>query len=101
VLAVAPLFFATLGACLSGLAPTIGPDPHHLGMRTQTNNDTCMGCHEAEQAVLDQLAVMPAAQREVAMGRRMAGGGASLVAQWMLDDERSCAACHLSPRGAR
>ncbi len=101
MLAVAPFFFATLGACLSGLAPTIGPEPQHLGMSTQTDNDTCMGCHEAEQAVLDQLAAMSATQREVAMGRRMEGGGASLVAQWMLDDERSCVACHLSSRGVR
>jgi hypothetical protein len=86
------------GACLPTLAPGIRPVQHHIGMTTQTDNDTCMGCHEAEQRVIEQLASMPAAEREAAMRHRMQGGGASLVAQWMLDDPRSCAACH-QPRG--
>lgn len=95
---MAPLI-GLLGACLPGLAPGIRMVDHHAGLTT-TTNATCMGCHESEQAVATAMAAMSAREREQMMARRMGGGGASLVAQWMLDDPRSCATCH-TPRGGR
>lgn len=89
-----------LGACLTTLAPGIRATDHHVGMTTATSNETCMGCHESEQDVASAMASMTAFEREGAMAMRMQGEGASLVAQWMLDDPRSCASCH-TPRGAR
>lgn len=100
-LAFAPLLLAMLGACLPALAPGIRASEHHGGLTTQTEDHTCMGCHEAEQQVLEQLASMPASKRDAAMEHRMQGGGASLVAQWMLDDARSCAGCHEPRAGWR
>jgi hypothetical protein len=98
-LAVAPLV-GLLGACLTGLAPGIRTVEHHQGLTAQTANATCMGCHESEQDVAAAMAAMSAPEREQVMAQRMGGGGASLVAQWMLDDPRSCATCH-TPRGGR
>ncbi|MBV1857391.1 MAG: hypothetical protein KUG77_03190 [Nannocystaceae bacterium] len=100
-LALAPLCLAMLGACLPALGPNIRPARHHMGLTAHTKNDTCMGCHEAEQRVLERLTSMPAAKREAAILLRMqGGGGASLVAQWMLDDPRPCAGCHQPRAGS-
>lgn len=100
-LALALLLLATAGACLPALAPGIRPVQHHGGLTGQSDDDTCMACHEAEQQVLEGLAAMSERKREAEMRHRMQGGGASLVAQWMIDDERSCAACHTPQRGLR
>ncbi len=89
-----------LGACLTGLAPGIRTVEHHEGLSKATPNTICMGCHESEQEVAQAMASMAPHEREHAAAERMEGGGASLVAQWMLDDPRSCATCH-TPRGAR
>jgi len=69
-------------------------------MTAASKNADCMGCHESERAVLASLQTMSAEAREHATASRMEGGGASLVAQWMLDDPRSCASCH-RPKGSR
>lgn len=98
-IAVGPLL-GFLGACLPAFAPGIRVVDHHAGMTASTANDTCMGCHEAEQEVLASMQAMASGEREQAMHARMTGGGASLVAQWMLDDPRSCASCH-KPWGVR
>lgn len=100
-LALAPLLLAMAGACLPTLAPGIRSVEHHAGLTGQSGNDTCMACHEAEQQVLEGLAAMSEGKREVEMRHRMEGGGASLVAQWMIDDERSCAGCHTPRTGPR
>ncbi|MGH1347492.1 MAG: hypothetical protein ACRBN8_38390 [Nannocystales bacterium] len=100
-LAFAPLMAATLGACLPALAPGIRPVQHHAGLTETAGDDTCMSCHEAEQRVLDGLAAMSPRRREASIHQRMQGGGASLVAQWMLDDERTCVGCHVPRRGLR
>ena len=97
---VASPLVGLLGACLPAFAPGIRPVAHHAGMTASSSNDVCMGCHESEQAALEAFASMAPSEREHAMHERMAGGGASLVAQWMLDDPRSCASCH-QPRRAR
>ena len=89
-----------LGACLPAFAPGIRTVDHHIGMTASSPNDVCMGCHESEQAVLEVFTAMAPAEREHAMHERMEGGGASLVAQWMIDDPRTCASCH-EPKGAR
>ncbi len=99
VIAAGPLL-GFLGACLPVLAPGIRVVDHHEGLTARTTNDTCMGCHEAEQEVLESMQAMAPGAREKAVHARMEGEGASLVAQWMLDDPRSCASCH-TPRGVR
>ncbi len=90
-----------LGACLTAYSPRIRAVEHHAGITTVTPNATCMGCHESEQDVMVQMAQMSTAQREHEMALRMGGGGASLVAQWMLEDDRSCATCHKPFGGQR
>lgn len=96
-LAALPLL-GLLGACLTAFAPGIRPVSVHAGMTASTPNDTCMGCHEAERDVLAALQAAPADERARQMRAHMEGQGASLVAQWMLDDPRTCAGCH-EPRG--
>ncbi len=98
MLAALPLI-GSAGACLTAYAPGIRPVSVHAGLTATTPNATCMGCHEAEQEVLAALQAVPEAQRAQTMRERMEGAGASLVAQWMIDDPRSCAQCH-RPRGA-
>ena len=92
-LAAAPLL-GLLGACLPAFAPGIRPVDHHAGMTARSPDAVCMGCHESEQAVVDAFSSMSPREREHAMHERMEGEGASLVAQWMIDDPRSCATCH-------
>lgn len=97
--ALLPLL-GSLGACLTGLAPGIRVVDHHADLSSATPNAICMGCHEAEREVVAMMASMTPVARERAMHARMQGQGASLVAQWMIDDPRSCATCH-RPRGGR
>lgn len=99
-LAALPLL-GLLGACLPTLAPAIRPVEHHAGLTRDTGNAVCMDCHEGEAEVLAELQSMKPAAREHAMHQRMAGGGPSLVAQWMIDEPRSCATCHPPRGGAR
>ncbi len=96
-LAALPLL-GLVGACLTTFAPGIRPVSVHANMTASTPNDTCMGCHEAEQDVLATLQAAPEDERARQMRARMEGQGASLVAQWMLDHPRACASCH-EPRG--
>ena len=56
-------------------------------------------CHEPELAAQRRLMAMTEARREETMAWMMREGGASLVAQWMIDDPRGCQGCH-ALRGA-
>lgn len=99
-LAMVPIV-GLVGACLTAYSPRIRAVDHHAGITAATPNATCMACHDAEVDVMAEMARMSEAQREHEMAMRMGGGGASLVAQWMVEDERSCATCHKPFGGQR
>jgi hypothetical protein len=103
----APLFALGLGvlavstACLATFGPDIRSAAHHASVTAQTDDAVCLGCHEPEQRARTRLASMTRPQRERAMHRMMHGGGAPLVAQWMIDDARTCVTCHAVRGGER
>lgn len=90
-----------VASCLTTLAPGIrtqeGP---HAGLGRDTADETCMACHEPERVAMQRLRELPPSARVAEMDRMMGEGGASLVAQWMIDDPQPCVRCH-EPRGGR
>lgn len=87
--------------CLTTLAPSLRAGDHHRGLDTSTPDETCMACHEPEQVAMTRLRELPASARVAEMNTMMERGGASLVAQWMIDDPRGCVVCHEPGLGLR
>jgi len=81
------MFAAFVLGCLPSFAPNLRAKGVHAGLDAGSGNDSCMGCHISEGEALAQKLEGPAA--------------APLVADWMLEDRRSCAQCHVlrAPRG--
>lgn len=91
---------ALVGACLPAYAPATRLGTHHAAVTRQSPDSMCLGCHEPEALAAERLADVPAPEREAEMERMMSGGGA-LVAQWMIEDRRSCLTCHVPRRPIR
>jgi hypothetical protein len=86
-----------LGGCLTAMTPRMHAGPHHGAISSRTPDMMCLGCHEAELDAKQRLDAMPAPARAHAMHHMEMQGGASLVAQWMIDDPRGCLGCHDAP----
>ncbi len=86
--------------CLTALGPNIRARNHHQDVRASDDDGECLTCHEPELSAQARLMKMGHVERDAAMDRMMGGGGASLVAQWMIDDSRSCQQCHVLRGGA-
>lgn len=85
--------------CLTTLGPDIRATGEHQQLTRRDPDELCLGCHEPERSAQRRLAAMDPAARQQQLERMMRGGGSPLVAQWMIDDRRSCQTCHVL-RGA-
>ncbi len=100
VLAALAMTGVTAG-CLTSLAPNIRARDHHQGISATDPDADCLVCHEPEMAAQARLMKMAQTERDAAMDRMMGGGGATLVAQWMIDEPRGCLQCHVMRGGGR
>ena len=87
-------FAGLVTGCITAYAPALRPGDHHAGIDISTPNETCLDCHEPETAAISRLMELPPSARQREMDRMMGQGGATLVAQWMIDDARGCVECH-------
>lgn len=69
----------TLG-CLPAFAPNLRIRGPHAGLHAASPNEQCMGCHVSEREALQLGPDTPMA--------------APIVADWMLEDARTCGHCH-------
>jgi hypothetical protein len=78
--------------CLTTLAPRIAARDHHAGISPQTSNGECLSCHEPEVTAASRLDRLDARRRRIAEAELATQP--PLVAAWMMEDRRPCAACH-------
>ncbi|MCA9691981.1 MAG: hypothetical protein KC636_20435 [Myxococcales bacterium] len=100
LIGAASLAVAGLG-CLASFAPSLRARGPHEHLRTGDEAALCMGCHEQESAAAHRLAQLAPAERERAIAAAMAGEGAPLVRDWMIEDPRGCLECHALRGGRR
>ncbi|HGG58040.1 MAG TPA: hypothetical protein ENK31_09625 [Nannocystis exedens] len=102
MIAAAFVLSATAG-CLSAYAPAITARAHHSGIDIIDGDDSCMNCHELESSMAEKMAMMDPATLSQHLETMETSDDPPLVQDWMLEEDRSCLACHRlrNPRQAR
>ncbi len=89
-----------VAGCLASFAPKLRSAGPHAGLEpgVAAANETCMSCHESEADALARMRASGSSPTPMAMPMPMPMAmdmsGPPLVADWMITDERPCAACH-------